>query len=116
MNDRLIWQGTFGGSLEDRQHAIEVFEWHNVGVKEHVPPDKLLVYEVEEGWEPLCKFLGVEVPDKPFPHLNDADTFRRMVRRRLALALAATVGAVALVGLALFRFRKHLIVGMVELR
>ena len=116
MNDRLIWQNTFGGSLEDRQHAIEVFERHNVGVKEHVPPDKLLVYEVKQGWEPLCEFLGVEVPDKPFPHLNDADTFRRMVRRRLALALAATVGAVALVGLALFRFRKHLIVGMVELR
>ena len=75
-----------------------------------------LVEHERTGWEPLCEFLGVEVPDKPFPHLNDADTFRRFVRKRLAFAAVATAGAVTLVGLALFRFRKHLIVGLVELR
>ena len=107
MNDRLIWQNTFGGSLEDRQHAIEVFERHNEEVKEHVAPDKLLVYEVKQGWGPLCEFLGIEIPDKPFPHLNDADTFRRTIRMRLALALAAPIAAVALAGLALFRVRKR---------
>lgn len=108
MNDRLIWQDTFGGSLEDRQHAIEVFERHNDEVKKYVPPERLLVYEVKEGWGPLCEFLGVEIPDKPFPHLNDADTFRRTIRVRLALALAAPIVAAALAGLALFRFRKRL--------
>lgn len=108
MNDRLIWQDTFGGNLEDRQHAIEVFERHNDEVKKYVPPERLLVYEVKEGWGPLCEFLGVEIPDKPFPHLNDADTFRRTIRVRLALALAAPIVAAALAGLALFRFRKRL--------
>ncbi len=108
MNDRLIWQNTFGGSLEDRQHATKVFERHNAGVKEHVPPDKLLVYEVKEGWEPLCEFLGVEVPEnKPFPHLNDTDTFRKMVRRRLAFALTAPLVVALLAGLVLLRLRKH---------
>jgi hypothetical protein len=36
-------------------------------VKAHVPADRLLVWDVREGWEPLCKFLQVPVPDKPFP-------------------------------------------------
>ena len=28
------------------------------------------MYKVKDGWEPLCQFLEVEVPDQPFPHLN----------------------------------------------
>jgi Sulfotransferase domain len=49
----------------------------NEEVKDFVPTDRLLVYEVKEGWAPLCDFLDVEVPKgKPFPHLNDADSFR----------------------------------------
>src|SRR5215203_3946449 len=47
MNDRLIWEDTFGGSLEDRQHAIGLFERHNEEVKERVPAERLLVYEVK---------------------------------------------------------------------
>nr|XP_039263445.1 uncharacterized protein LOC120339396 [Styela clava] len=43
---------------------------HNAHVMQNAPPDKLLVYKVTEGWYPLCKFLGVPVPDKPFPHKN----------------------------------------------
>ncbi len=36
-----------------------------------VPPEKLLVFDVRQGWEPLCSFLGEPVPDGPFPHIND---------------------------------------------
>ncbi|XP_076815489.1 uncharacterized protein LOC143461604 isoform X3 [Clavelina lepadiformis] len=43
---------------------------HNAHVLQNAPKDKLLVYNVKEGWEPLCKFLGVDVPSKPFPHRN----------------------------------------------
>jgi hypothetical protein len=108
MNDELIWEETFGGSLEDRQHAIEVFERHNQEVRRHVPAEKLLVYEVKEGWEPLCKFLGVEVSkDKPFPHLNDTDTFRKLVRRRLTFVLAAPLVVLSLVGLILLLRKRH---------
>ncbi len=85
LNNDLIWKRTFGENFEDRQHAIEVFERHNEEVKEHVPADQLLVYEVKEGWEPLCDFLGIETPKgKPFPHLNDTDSFQRMVREHSA--------------------------------
>ena len=73
-----------------------------------VPPNKLLVYEVREGWEPLCRFHGVETPkDKPFPHLNDTDTFRKMVRRRLTFALAVPMVVLSLVGLILLLRKRH---------
>jgi Sulfotransferase domain len=70
-----IVQGTFDFRMEDRAYAIEVFDKHNQTVRESVPADRLLVYEVKQGWEPLCKFLDVDVPDEPFPHLNDSETF-----------------------------------------
>ncbi len=76
----LASQRGFDGDVEDRQHMIEAFNLWNEEVKEFVPANRLLVYEVKEGWEPLCRFLGAEVPkDKPFPHLNDSDSFRSMV-------------------------------------
>ncbi len=75
----LIWDGTFGGRFTERDHAIAVFERHNEAVKATVPADRLLVYEVAEGWEPLARFLGVERPDTPFPRLNDTAAFREMV-------------------------------------
>jgi hypothetical protein len=107
MNDRLIWEDIFGGSLEDRERAIKVFERHNEEVKDRVPAEKLLIYEVKEGWGPLCEFLEVEVPeDKPFPHLNDTETFRRMIRKRLAFALAVPLLVVSLAGMTLLRRRK----------
>jgi hypothetical protein len=84
----------FGGSLE-RAHCIQVFNAHNAAVQRLVPKDRLLVFRVAEGWEPLCQFLGCPVPEGiPFPHLNEGDqTLKDVVRqlfigpwvRRLAL-------------------------------
>ena len=49
--------------------------------KRVVPSDRLLVYEVKEGWGPLCAFLGVPVPDATaFPHLSDTNKFRSRFR------------------------------------
>jgi Sulfotransferase domain len=79
MVDALVWQGTFGGRFGDRAHALEVFRRHNDDVRRGVPADRLLVYEVGQGWEPLCTFLGVSVPDEPFPHLNDAASFHERI-------------------------------------
>lgn len=63
----------------DREHAIETFDEWNEEVKRLVPADRLLVFEVRQGWEPLCEFLGVPVPDVSFPRANDAATFRKRV-------------------------------------
>ena len=80
----LMWDGTFGGKFEDKAHALDVFARHNEDVKKHVPADRLLVFEVKEGWEPLCKFLGVPAPSKPFPRLNDRESLKNVVRRLVA--------------------------------
>jgi hypothetical protein len=80
--DRLIWEGTFGGRFLDRRHAIAALERHNEAVKATVPEERLLVHEIQEGWEPLAGFLGVDVPDAPFPRLNDTHAFRAMVGLR----------------------------------
>ncbi len=77
MARRLIWQNTFDNRFADKAYALKVFNDHIAEVKATVPAEKLLVYSVKEGWEPLCAFLEVPVPDKPFPRLNDSATFNR---------------------------------------
>jgi hypothetical protein len=107
MVDDIIWEGTFDGRFEDKPYAIGVFERHNEEVKRRVPPDKLLVYEVKEGWGPLCKFLCVEEPDKPFPRLNDTAEMRRRLRtmRSISYALPAILALLAALAFVLARRR-----------
>ena len=107
MVNELIWENTFADNFEDREYAIEVFERHNGSVKKRVPEDKLLVYEVKEGWKPLCEFLGVEVPDTPFPHLNDADDFQARIRRVFTLAVAVPIALLGLAALVLLYTRRR---------
>jgi hypothetical protein len=107
MIEEIVWERDFDGRFKDREHAIETFERHNEEVGQRVSPEKLLVYEVNEGWGPLCEFLGVEVPDKPFPHLNDAEVFRGRIRRIRRLTVAVAVLGVSLVGLVLVRLRRN---------
>ena len=78
----LIWEGTFGGRFADREHAVRVFTEHNEAVRRAVPADRLLEFEVAQGWQPLCDFLGVPVPDAPFPRANDSATFQARIRER----------------------------------
>jgi len=76
-----MWQGDFAGRFEDRDHTIAFFNRHVAEVKAHVPADRLLVFEVTQGWEPLCQFLEVPVPqDTPFPRLNDRETFQNRLK------------------------------------
>jgi len=93
--EELIWQGTFHGRIEDRDYAMNILKQHNERVKRHVPPEKLLVYDVKQGWGPLCKFLGVPEPDEPFPHLNDTSTMQRGIKAIRILSTAVPVLALA---------------------
>lgn len=58
-------------SYLDRDVLLHGYEVHAQNVREAVPADRLLEFSVEQGWEPLCDFLGLPVPDVPFPHIND---------------------------------------------
>jgi Sulfotransferase domain len=53
-----------------------VLRAHEADVISSVPAERLLVFELGDSWEPLCAFLGVAVPDEPFPHANSAAEFR----------------------------------------
>jgi Sulfotransferase domain len=92
--DRLVWEGTFDGRFEDRAYAVGVFERHNEAVRQRVPPERLLVFDVREGWAPLCDLLGVEAPDEPFPRLNEAREMRRRLLGHVALSAAGPALAV----------------------
>lgn len=75
-----------GGHIHDSARAIAKFWDHNEGVRRSVPLDRLLVYNVAQGWDPLCRFLGVPVPSSPFPRLNTREDFgklRETMRARL---------------------------------
>ncbi|OZM70345.1 sulfotransferase family protein [Amycolatopsis antarctica] len=68
------------GDLADAEYMTGVFTRHIEDVRAAIAPERLLVFDVAQGWEPLCEFLGVAVPDgEPFPHLNDSRSFRDAV-------------------------------------
>lgn len=75
--ERMFWseQGTFASGHERPEQLIAEMARHNEEVKATVPAERLLVWEVGEGWEPLCEFLEVDVPAEPLPHVNDRETF-----------------------------------------
>jgi hypothetical protein len=103
----IIWQGTFDGRFEDKNYAIEVFERHNAEVRQRVPGDRLLVYNVKTGWGPLCEFLGVQEPDEPFPRTNDTAEMRRRLRGVKAISIAAPVTLTLVAGAALALLRRR---------
>lgn len=70
-----IRDATFGGSPDDHDVAVAAFHAREREVRAAIPPERLLVYDVAEGWGPLCAFLGRPVPDTPFPHRNVKDEF-----------------------------------------
>jgi hypothetical protein len=81
MSQDVILRRAFDGRLDDPTHVKACFERHNAAVKAAVPPDRLLVYEVAQGWEPLCRFLGVTVPAMPFPRVNSTPEFWELVQQ-----------------------------------
>ena len=72
----LIWDGIFEGRMDDKDFVIGQFEKHNQQVIDEVPANKLLVYEPGDGWEPLCTFLDVPVPEADYPRVNSTEDFR----------------------------------------
>lgn len=69
------WLGSTHAATAKR-NSRAVFRAHNANIRKAVPKERLLVYKLGSGWEPLCKFLGKEVPSTPFPHRNEAETLQ----------------------------------------
>ncbi|MBL6690782.1 MAG: sulfotransferase family protein [Pseudomonadales bacterium] len=73
----LIWRRVFDDRMDDRAHVIARFNEHNQAVINEVEPERLLVFEAKDGWEPLCKFLEVPEPEDPYPRMNTTEEFKR---------------------------------------
>lgn len=82
LSKKVIWgkKGIFEGQFEDRARSIAIFEEHNQKLSETIPARDLLVFDVSEGYGPLCNFLGLPVPETPFPHANDRASIKRNIR------------------------------------
>lgn len=64
--DRNIFAGDWS-----KKNIISAYQLHIAKVVKECPNDKLLLFDVKEGWKPLCTFLKKPIPKEPFPHLND---------------------------------------------
>ena len=63
--------------MDDRAYMTQFFERWNAAVIAQVPPERLLVFEAKDGWQPLCEFLGVPVPDVPYPRVNSREDMQQ---------------------------------------
>jgi len=90
--------------VHKKDHMIRCYQEHNKKVQATIPSDRLLVYEVKQGWGPLCKFLGVPVPNVPFPHNNDVKDFWRQICQMRMLTFVAAGACAVGVALAYFKF------------
>ena len=88
--------------------AMAKYEAHNAEVRRRVPRSQLLVYSVDQGWGPLCKFLDLPIPDQPFPNLNDQHMFRRFCRVLLGASVVLPCLATIIVAWALSRVARRL--------
>jgi hypothetical protein len=92
-----------------KENLIACYSEHNDKVQSECPHEKLLVFRVEQGWEPLCKFLGKPIPAEPFPHINDTVHFQRTFSLISCLGYVAVGGLVLLpvgAGVAFYKWRK----------
>jgi Sulfotransferase domain len=105
MSRKLIWVRSHGDTMPDRAKAIARYQQHIEEVKAALPPDRLLIYTVDQGWEPLCKFIGLAVPATPFPNVNDRaqikQTIANMTRGAYGIIGCALLSAAILIGLAI---------------
>ena len=78
----LIVKGTFGGSVADRANCIRAYNDNTERVLAEIAPERLLVFEAKQGWEPLCRFLDVPVPATDYPRVNSRDEFLQRLATR----------------------------------
>jgi hypothetical protein len=69
----------FDHRLDERDHMIRRFQEHEALVRSSIPPERLLVFNVAEGWGPLCEFLELPIPNEPFPHINDSAAIQQLI-------------------------------------
>ncbi|MFT7220030.1 MAG: hypothetical protein ACI8Z1_001647 [Candidatus Azotimanducaceae bacterium] len=78
LGTELVVNAALGGEMDDPAHGVRMFNQHTKEVIDSIAPDRLLVFDVREGWEPLCQFLDKPVPTSAFPRVNSRDEFEEI--------------------------------------
>ena len=94
----LLKENACGGDVKnwkDEKWLCNEYERHHLEVKSTIPADKLIVFNVKEGWKPLCEKLGVELQEGDFPRLNDSDNIKKGLK---VIKVLDTIMWVVLVG------------------
>jgi len=94
-----LGEGVFDVMDEGLEASIKYYNDWVERVKEAIPADRLLVFSVKDGWEPLCKFLDLPVPEEPFPHVNDKNVIKQMTKGAKTQAWSLVLGVPVLLGL-----------------
>lgn len=88
-----IFENYFYGNFE--KWGKRVFKEHNERVRLLAPKERFLEFQVNEGWEPLCKFLGKDIPETEFPRVNDTKSWRKTFKTGEAWQRVTMVGIAA---------------------
>ena len=75
MGYKIIAQQTFASAMDDKTTVLSAYQKRIDDVKQVIPADRLLIFDVSDGWAPLCNFLNLPVPDSDFPRSNSKGEF-----------------------------------------
>ena len=84
------WIEAFLGTsnlAKGKKNMRSAYRAHYATIRAKVPREKILEYKLGSGWDPLCKFLGKDVPDVPFPHRNEAKMLQNAIGAFIGKAL-----------------------------
>ena len=95
--------GLFDAIAQGRGASIKFYNEWIEEVKRTVPPERLLVFDINEGWKPLCNFLDVSMPDCPFPYIDDTSQLQTS-QRNLKMISYLTVFALPIIASLLMAF------------
>ena len=82
----------FDNRMHDHDHLVRRFNEHVTEVKDTISPERLLVFEVADGWQPLCDFLELPAPSAAFPHINDTEAVQGIIKAIMENGFQATLG------------------------
>ncbi|RYP52338.1 hypothetical protein DL769_010695 [Monosporascus sp. CRB-8-3] len=105
---RLSQQTTFPQNPRNRERQLtvgggtELLKRHNAHIRKVVPKERLLEMEVQDGWEPLCKFLGKPIPDEPFPRSNEAAAVQQRFKEAVITAFIIWVSIISFTSMGIY--------------
>lgn len=78
--------------MHDKAHFIQRFPEHIEEVRKAIPASRLLVFEIKDGWRPLCEFSGLPEPETDFPYVNDTEPTNQILNKIIAEGYEAVFG------------------------